>query len=149
MRIMRTKIWLVVFGVLVLSACKKNTYNTKPTIKIKSVSSSFIPFSTPLDLQIEVTDKEGDVTDSLYIRKVRINKRTTRTLRDTIRLQIPEAPNSSDGIVQVSLDYNTYLVSALTPTENDSLILKIALRDKARNLSDTVTSDLIVVQRVR
>jgi hypothetical protein len=147
---MNTKIWLAIFALCILFACSKNTYNTKPTIKIKSISGNFFGFGQGLNMELEVTDKEGDVTDSLYIRKVRVNKRITETLkgRDTLRFKIPDAPNASDGIVAVSLDYNNHLVTARTPIENDSIIFKIALKDKARNVSDTITSELIVVQRV-
>ena len=150
---MNTKILLTFFFAFVLIACSKNAYNTKPTLKIKSISKSFVPFNETLVLQIEVTDKEGDVTDSLFMRKIRINslQKPTRA-NDSIHFRIPDAPNSPDGIVQLELNAD-YLESAIDPNGpgntkiNDTIIFKFALRDKAKNISDTITTNPIVVER--
>jgi hypothetical protein len=145
---MTTKILLAAMMIGILFACSKNTYNTKPTLKIKSISKNVVEVGESLIVQLEVTDKEGDVTDTLYFQKVRINQRKTFTIRDTLYFQIPDAPSSSDGIIQLDLDYNNYLVSAETPTQNDTLLFRFALKDKADNVSDTVTtSEPIVIIR--
>lgn len=144
---MRTKILITLFLTGVLLACSKNVYNTKPTIKITSVSSNVVPPNGTLVFNIKVTDKEGDVTDSIFIKKVRTNQRATPTIRDSFAFKIPDAPNASDGEVEISLDYQKYLVSAITPNGNDTLLFKFALKDKAKNTSDTITSGTIVILR--
>jgi len=151
---MKTKILVIALLAVVALACSKNAYNTKPTLKIKSVSKTYVPFQEPLVIELEVTDKEGDVTDTLFLKKMRLNQRTTATLaNDSLYFQIPDAPNSSDGIVHLELGYNDYLVSAIDPNGpgntkiNDTIIFKFALRDKAKNVSDTVTTEPIVIER--
>lgn len=144
---MNTKILLTIILTGFLLACSKNTYNTKPTIKISSVNTRVVAVGGTLTFDLKVTDKEGDVTDTLFVKKIRINKRVRATLRDSFALKIPDAPNSSDGTVRVDLTYQNYLISASSPIENDTLLFKFALKDKAKNISDTVTSDPIVIIR--
>lgn len=144
---MNAKILLGIFLIGFLSACSKNAYNTKPTLTLTSVNTNVIPFNGTLIVNMKVTDKEGDVTDTLYVKKVRLNQRKTQTVRDSFALKIPEAPNSPDGTIEVDLSYQNFLVSALSPLENDTLLFKFALKDKGKNVSDTVTTDPIVIIR--
>lgn len=145
---MRTKILLTIIAFGFLLACSKNVYNTKPTLKISSVNTNVVANGGILTFDIKVTDKEGDVTDTIFVKKVRLNKRVRETIRDSFALKIPDAPNSTNGIVRLDLDYQNYLVSAKSPVENDTLLFKFALKDKAKNISDTVTSDPIVIIRL-
>jgi len=144
---MSTKILVAIILTGVLVACSKNVYNTKPTIKITYVNTNVVPNNGILVFKLKVTDKEGDVTDSLFVRKVRLNHRITPTIRDSFAFRLPDAPNSSDGEVEVDLSYQNYLISAKNPIENDTLLFKFALKDKAKNISDTVTSEPIVILR--
>ncbi len=147
MKRMDTKILVRIFAIVVLVSCSKSTYNTKPTLEITDVNTSVVPINGTLTFNIKVTDKEGDVTDTLYVKKVRINRKITTTLRDSFKLKVPDAPNSKDGTIQVSLSYQSYLISATNPIENDTLLFKFALKDKGNNISDTVTSAPIVILR--
>jgi hypothetical protein len=144
---MTTKILLTLLLTGFFASCSKNEYNTKPTIKITSVSKNVVQIGETLTFEIKVTDKEGDVTDSLYLRKVRLNKRARPTLRDSFALKIPDAPKTTNGTVKVELEYNNYLVSAISAIENDTLLFKFALKDEAKNISDTATSEQIVIIR--
>jgi hypothetical protein len=144
---MTTKVLLTIMLTAAAVACSKNEYNTKPTLKIENVSTNVVQIGGTLTFDIKVTDKEGDVTDSFYIKKVRINKRVRPTLRDSFAFKIPDAPNTSNGTVRVELDYQNYLLSAISAVENDTLLFNFALKDKAKNLSETVTSDPIVIIR--
>ena len=60
---------------------------------------------------------------------------------------MPDAANFSDAVIQLDLKYNDYLVDAINPTENDTIAFRFALKDKAGNVSDTITTDPIVVIR--
>ena len=151
---MNTKILLALIMIGILFACSKNTYNTKPTLLIKSLDKKFVKFDESLSIQLQVTDKEGDVTDSLFLRKIFLNKKKTPLLaNDSLHFKIPDAPNYSDGVVQVDLAYNNYLITAINPNGpgsviyNDTIIFKFVLKDKANNVSDTVTTEPIVIER--
>jgi hypothetical protein len=146
---------LSIFIILAIS-CNKDKFLTKPTISIKSMNTEFVPLNGSLIITLECTDKEGDVQDSIFIVKRRLNKRVTPTVRDTLRFLFPIFPATPRTEIIATLDYQTIL-SALNPPvipgsnppqrELDTLILKMAVRDKAGNISDTVTSKQIIVFR--
>lgn len=142
-------------ALLFLLACNKDKLATKPSIKIKNVSSGFIPPGGSLTIEMEFADKEGDISNSLFVQKIRTNLRTTATIRDTFSLSIPVITKSSRGDIEVVMDYNNYLVSAINPptngnppvNEDDTLIIRFALRDVAGNVSDTVSAGTVIVGR--
>lgn len=133
--------------VIVIIACSKNEYNTKPTLKITSTSTNVVPKQGNLSFDIQVTDKEGDIADSIFIKKVRTNSRRTTTIRDSFGIRMPDVPDTRDAVIRIDLSYQNYLISAQNPNENDTLIFKFALKDKAKNTSDTVSSERIVIIR--
>lgn len=142
-------------ALLIVTACNKDKFNTKPSLELRSVSSYTAGASDGITFQFNFTDKEGDISNLLYVRKLRINKRVTATVRDSFALAVPNFPKKSNGILQVAMDYQNYLISAINPpssgnppkAENDTLIFKFVLKDEANNISDTVTTDKIVVLR--
>ena len=148
---MNTKILVALLVISFLAACKKDKYNTKPTLVFKSVSADVVPVRGSLRFEFEVFDKEGDISDTFYLRKVRINKRFRPTLaRDSLKIKFPDVPNTRKGIIELNLTYDNYLTSALNPgnpPEPDTLLFKFAIRDKAKNVSDTFTSNPIVIIR--
>ena len=152
---MNPKIFVCALLVFLAIACDKNTFNTKPSLKLISNSSKIIPVNGGLSLQFEFTDKEGDISDTLFFRRIRTNKRTTTVKPDSLRFAIPKVSTLRKGIIEVDLTYQNYLVAALQPplvgsppkAESDSITLKFALRDKAKNISDTITIENIVVIR--
>lgn len=147
---------LTAFVVTVI-ACNKDKFLTKPTIKIKSLNTEFVPLNGNLIITLECTDKEGDVQDSLIIIKRRLNGRVVTTLRDTIRYKFPVFPNTPRTEIVATLDYQNDIISAQSPPnipgtnppqkELDTLILKLAVRDRAGHTSDTITTNRIIVFR--
>ena len=83
------------------------------------------------------------------------NKRVVPTIRDFFYLRLPEVIKIQKAQVNVDLDYQNYLISAINPPtsgtppkrENDTLQFKFVLIDKANNASDTFTSETIVITR--
>jgi len=142
--------------IIIAVSCNKDKFLTKPTIKIKSLNTEYVPLNGNLIITLECTDKEGDVQDSVIIIKRRLNRRVVPTLRDTLRYKFPDFPNTPRTEVIATLDYQTIL-SAINPPiipgsnppqkELDTLILKLAVRDRAGHISDTITSNQIIVFR--
>ncbi|MEP6749611.1 MAG: hypothetical protein ABJB86_17875 [Bacteroidota bacterium] len=142
---------------LVLVACSKDKYQTKPQISLKSTSSSVVPASGQLNVTLSYTDKEGDISDTLYILKTRLNQTVVPTLRDSIKYKIPDFPNYDKGEIDIAMSYQNDLVSAATPPpivgsnptqpQPDTLLIKFWIHDKAGHVSDTVTTGKIVVIR--
>ncbi len=142
--------------VVTVVACNKDKFQTKPTISIKSMNTEFVPLNGNLIITLECTDKEGDVQDSVIIIKKRLNRRVVRTLRDTLKYPFPVFPVSPRTEIVATLDYQTILSAETPPNipgtnpvqkERDTLILRMAVKDKAGHTSDTITSKQVIVFR--
>lgn len=143
--------------VLLLAACGKDKFETKPQLVLKSQSTDVVPIQGNLRLVFEFTDKEGDVSDTLFYKKERLNVRKVETKTDSLGLKVPEFPNTQKGEFVINFDYENYLKSAINPPripgsvpseyESDTLNLKFILKDKAGNKSDTVRIDNLIVLR--
>ena len=153
---MKFSLVLLALVSVIIFACNKDKFQTKPTISMRSMGSDFVPLNGELRFTLDVTDKEGDVQDSVIIIKRRLNKRVVPTLRDTLRYTFPEFPKTQRTQVQVTLDYQTILSAINPPTipgsnppqrEPDTLVLRLAVRDKGGNTSDTLETPTIYVYR--
>ena len=153
---MRLIFALVMICLLVL-ACSKGKLTTTPKLELKSVSPKIVPVNGILRVEINVRDKEGDISDTFYVRKIRLNKRVVATLRDSFYYQVPDVPSKTyKSEFQLDLDYQTILSAISPPTipgsnppqkEPDTLTLKFALKDKAKHISDTLVVPGIIVIR--
>lgn len=153
---MRLFVSLLTIIIILAVSCGKDKFLTKPTIRIKSINTEYVPLNGNLIITLECTDKEGDVQDSVIIIKRRLNRRVVPTLRDTLRFLFPRFPATPRTEIVATLDYQT-MISALNPPiipgsnppqkELDTLVLKLAVRDKAGNVSDTLTTNQIFVYR--
>jgi hypothetical protein len=137
-------------------ACNKDKLETTPSLKLKSINSYTIPVGGNLIVQLDFADKEGDISDTIFVRKIRTNQISVPTIRDSFELQVPAFPDRSRGVIELQLKYQNHLISAINPPSSggtppnlhdDTLIFKFALRDKAKHISDTVTTDPIIIVR--
>ncbi len=148
-------VFVLVVGVLVLVACNKDKFETKPTIEIKSTSGDVVPRNSDFRVTLTVTDKEGDVDDSLYVIRERLNRRAAAPRTRTLPYKIPTFPDKSKVEFEIILDNSTALTlssPAITipgqtgQFEPDTLSLKFVAVDKAKNKSDTVSRNVIVIR---
>lgn len=145
---------LFAVALFIFTACEKDKFQTKPQLEIKSVNTRFVGQNQDLIVRIEFTDKEGDVSDSLFVVRERLNRRRPLTERPRlIKYNIPTF-NNKDGEFEVKLEYQRALTLALSPiridtirNEPDTLRLKFVAKDLAGNFSDTATVDDIIVAR--
>jgi hypothetical protein len=154
--------FVCLFSVIVI-ACNKDKFQSKPQLTVKSTSDKIIPPNGNFHIVFEYTDKEGDIGDSLFYQKVRVNVRTvplSNSKVDTLRYflpgPVPGFPDKNTGEFDVLIPYDP-LVFAITPLnvpgtnppklESDSLTLRFAISDRAGNHSDTVSIPGVVVQR--
>lgn len=143
------------FGIVLIVACKKDKFETKPTIEIKSISTDVVPRNGDLTVSLTVTDKEGDVDDSLYVIRERLNRRAAAPRTRTLPYKIPTFPDKTKVEIEIILDNSTALTlnsPAITipgqpgKFEPDSLVLKFVAVDKAKNRSDTVSRNIVVIR---
>ena len=149
---------LIVFATLalLLAACGKDKFQTTPQLKIKSVSTKHLAFNESLSVLLEFTDKEGDVSDSFFIVRQRLNLHNPLTM-PPLPYPLPQYPKAQKGEIEVNLDFQTGVILALEPiripgsnpeqNEPDTMILKFVAKDKGGHYSDTATVDNLIVER--
>ena len=81
---MKTRIWLALIIVFGMIACDKDKFETKPQLEYLSRNTDVVQVSQPLRLNIEFRDKEGDVSDTLFIVRQRLNKKGPLQLQPVI-----------------------------------------------------------------
>jgi hypothetical protein len=141
---------------IVIAACRKDKFQDKPTIEIKSISPTYVTALSGASTQIEMefTDKQGDL-DSVYLFKERLNVRVKPIFLPFIPFPIPEFPEKSKGVLRVTLK-NSELAATETPNtkpdepfgkEPDTIQFKIIVKDKSGNVSDTITTEQLIIER--
>ena len=146
----------VVIVALAINSCGKDKFETVPQLKLLSRNTDIVPINGTLVLNIEYTDKEGDVNDSLFIVRQRLNVKGPAQLPAS-PYNIPDFPKTDKGEFEISLAYQLGLVFGLNPiripgsnpirNEIDTLRLKIVAKDKEGNKSDTLIIDKVYVCR--
>jgi hypothetical protein len=131
---------------ILLMACGKDKYETKPKLEIKDYNSKEIFAGTQLAIRISYFDKEGDLSQAPMIailRRLNVFPLPPSLDKvDTIRTNLPEFPKNDDGEITFSLPYDFLKEST---TENDTIMFRFAVTDRAGNTSDTVDTTPIVI----
>lgn len=150
------RVVLIILSVtLIFFACSKGDFETKPQIEIKSANPTVVPQNSNMIVDLNFTDKEGDLAD-VYIWKVRLNKIVRPTVRDSIPPRpVPDFPKNQKGELELDLQYQAHLISAQNPRrdpitgrlEPDTLNMKFVVKDKAGNVSDTSYLNNVVILR--
>jgi len=151
---MKIRIWIALIIALGMIACDKDKFQTVPQLTLRSISPEVVGVGNNLQINVEYTDKEGDVSDSLFIIRQRLNKKRPVTSAES-PYDIPTFPTMGKGEFEITLGYYTHLTFNLTPipipgmskNEIDTLRLKIVAKDKAGNKSDTLVVDNVYVIR--
>lgn len=133
-----------------LLSCNKDKFNTKPALKLDSVNTKVVDKGDALRFNLNVTDLEGDLTDSMFIYKV-VRNCPAGSLK--FQYKIPEFPTNKNLDVDIEVGFayrNTSLglpsiPEPQCPPRNDSCFFRFVIRDKAGNVSDTVNSPEIVI----
>ena len=143
---MRAKI-LILFlsSAIVMVACKKNEYTTAPQLSFISVNSTSLRAGDVLGFNIEFTDKEGDVQDTMWVQ--RISKICPVDVSRVIPYPIPSFTASSylKGNFEIDYQYNVIngqypFIGTCSTNKNDTSYFKFWIKDLAGHVSDTVVS---------
>jgi hypothetical protein len=139
---------LIIFiASLLIFSCSKDKFNSKPGLTLKSVSSTFVPFKGGLQVTMRLTDLEGDIGDSIWVKKI-----TTRCVNSnfadsgTYRIpsDIPRIKNL-DGDLVVEFPYDGWLQPQCT--RPDTAVFSFWVKDQKKNVSDTVVTPAIIIEK--
>lgn len=159
---MNSKIILGCLLTVLVAACSKDKFATRPKLTFKSVNTTTVSQGQDLIFKLEYTDKEGDVyghafdqDNPSYLDSLVVVERTSKNCEESHSLSyytMPEIPEIKDtkGQLEVAYSYSlngAYPILTGSPCQgkNDSCIFRFVLKDRARNISDTVSSPLIVI----
>ena len=132
---------------VVAVACDKEGIETKPSLKLKSVSTDFVPLNGSLQFTFEFSDKEGDLTLPLGLEKIS-STCVNASYIDTVKFGFPEIPGTknTDGTLEVNLtNINLLPIRCHGQDTVELAVFKFWIRDDAGNTSDTVTTEPITI----
>ena len=139
---------LVLSLLVVVCACSKDKFESKPRLEIKSYSTKELRTGETLKITLNFFDKEGDINgDSAVAIISRQNIVPLPPLQDkidVIHALLPNFPPKDKGEIFFQLGWD-FLKESLG--ENDTLIFRFAINDRKGNLSDTVNSEKVVILR--
>ena|SRR5215203_2054549 len=138
---------ILFLSVCFLIACDKDKFETKPQIEVDSYNTKALPPNATLVINLKFTDKEGDLGRGQFTYlPVRLNRRRLPGDQDyfPIPLPIPDFTDHNNGKFELKMDWKFLHKS---DRENDTINFKFVAVDRAGNISDTVTSDQVVILR--
>lgn len=147
--------------VVIAAACSKDKFNSKPTLTLKETSGNYIPLGDNYGVRftLEYTDAEGDIAGQpLCVEKLSssypcVNSNYDPTYIDTtgqffvIPASVPQSSNQKGEIVVTLTDL---LLARIRCNDNDTVedaTFKFWFKDKEGNISDTVTSPIIKIEK--
>lgn len=146
---MRTKILVAFIAFCFLNSCSKDKYTTSPQLQYKGVNTKVLNRNQTLTFTLEVTDAQGDLQDSIWVQEVPRNCPEGGFIT---KYKMPEITSQKNfkGEVNICYAYGINLgCPAIQPTcpnnKNDSATFRFWIRDAAQNVSDTISSDEVVI----
>jgi hypothetical protein len=131
--------------------CSKDVYTTNPTLKLISVNGSVFAQPSVVTFNLQCTDKEGDVVDTIWV--ARISKvPSCALLTDTQAYRIPnfDPPKNVKADFVFTFNYGSIYPPNLAACSlhDDTSYFKFWMHDQANHLSDTVqTQDLVFLKQ--
>jgi hypothetical protein len=133
-----------------LFSCDKNTFETKPRIEIKSISTDELFPGQELRVTLNYFDKEGDLGKGVL---TYIMERTPAAkafpnfeIADTVDAVLPEFPDKSQAEITQRFAYDRLdeKSDGLRIDKNDTVYIRFTVRDKEGNQSDTIATKQII-----
>lgn len=149
---------LIFFGLIAtaFAACSKDKFKTIPQVEITSFGPEEVRKGGLIRLNATVTDKEGDLQDSvIFYRKVFTLSGLIVSQDSAIRANLENlgVPKNQEVELQLEMIYGESNQDYPTQNGNNSVDRKLAvgvyIKDKAGNRSEYVESDTIVLKRIQ
>jgi hypothetical protein len=140
--------FLISLLVLVVISCGKDKFQSTPQLTLKSVSSTVVPANTGLQVILQLTDSEGDIGDSIWVRKLTTRCPSSNTL-DSGKYRIPsDVPRTKNMDAEIIFTFD-YAFDGLQPacTQPDTAIFSFWLKDLAGHVSDTASTPAIIIEK--
>lgn len=147
----------VFFSMLIIASCSKDKFSDKPMLTLKSVSSKHVPKGGVIQIKIEYTDAQGDIAGvPLFAEKQSSSypcddSSKKPTFLDSLSYIIPgDVPATSNQKGEIVVTWEYYQLQPIACDGADtveSATFKFWLRDQAGNMSDTVSTPIITIEK--
>lgn len=149
------KLLLFAFAGVLLAACEKGKFETVPQVTVKSFGPEFVAKGGVFELVTEITDKEGDLLDSVTLVRKRFtgNIQVSPRTDDTTRLRVADFGNPVNSTIELRVAFGygrqidgTQLYNLQESVER-GLVYEITVADKAGNRSTPVETPRITLEK--
>ena len=125
--------------------CGKDGMQSRPTLKVNSISGNIVPAGTDLEVRLQLTDLEGDFLDTIWIRKT-TSSCTRSNFTDSSLYQIPsDLPRTKNFSGELILTLNYSVVLQPRCFKNDTATFRFWVKDEKGNKSDTAKTAPIII----
>ncbi|WP_121355175.1 hypothetical protein [Flavisolibacter nicotianae] len=139
---------------LALGACSKDKFKTVPTVKINSIGPSEARNGDIIQVFATVTDKEGDLQDSVIVVRKKFNGSTLLSTDSSAKVSLKGlgSPVKDKIELRISISYGKLLpeFALYQELERDfdrEFSVGLIVRDNAGNRSEYVESDRITLKK--
>ena len=147
------KIKLLVIALLMLGCitCSKDTYNTKPTLEFESVNATIFPQPSVVRFNLQCTDKEGDVVDTIWVQRIsKVGNCQSLSRIDSFRIPDFNPPKNVKADFEFVYNYGSIFPPNLGACSqfDDTSYFRFWMHDNKDHVSDTVQSpDLVFLKQ--
>ena len=146
-------ILLVIAATVIIFACSKPSLETTPQLKYRSVNETTISGSKDIQIRLDITDKEGDFTNLLGVRKIVLGGCAADTFTELSKFFIPQDfvdSKEREGEVVVTLEKsnrgaNSCLLPGGLHFMTDTVMYLFWTQDRAGHFSDTTQTEKIII----
>ncbi len=132
-----------------ITSCKKSAFDTRPQLTYKGSNSEVYPQQSLVEITLQITDKEGDIQDTIYVQKKSINGCSSATVGYRMPGFNLGKNVDADVLVHYAYGYSDPVYPGFFPSQcpgprNDSSYLRFWVKDTEGHVSDTIQSPVLV-----
>ena len=155
---MKAKLLFLLIACSVSFACKKDKFESKPALVLKDIKTYLLSSGSnqgsAIEIEMEVNDKEGDVTDSIYMQKIDAASISCpdNSILSNLNYKIPSYPSGNTQSIVFRLKFATFQASGYgfisgpkCSPRKDTSFFKIWVSDRKGNISDTLVTSAIAI----
>ena len=154
---MKAKVLIVAVSVMIMAACSKDKFSTKPKLTFESINANEFATGQDISIKLKLTDKEGDFSDDEsnpgfkkpYLFVKRFSYLCSQQDTTVSNYPIPAFTSRKDLDANLIINFTYGINDGQYPyfgrtdcaaQKNDSTYLKFWIKDEAGNVSDTINT---------
>ena len=141
------KAFLIISWMFFGFGCIKDSIQSKPSLKVNSISASKIFAGEDLQIRLQLTDQEGDFLDTIWVKKSTTSC-TKSNFIDSNLFRIPsDLPRTKNFSGELILTMNYSILLQPRCFASDTTTFSFWVKDAKGNKSDTIKTSQIIISR--